>query len=155
MARGDPILLEIPGTVRRYTGAIMRTAVIGKPSELLERMSRVGREAHERMIERIEPGRTLEEVWQPWAEMLEANGFEGRFKRAGYSIGIAYPPGWAEGLLSFRRGESRRLRENMIFHIPSMVKDFGTAAVGTCSMVRVTATGHEIMSAFEAKLFVC
>ncbi|TIO38713.1 MAG: M24 family metallopeptidase, partial [Mesorhizobium sp.] len=107
-------------------------------------------------IEAIRPGRPLEEVWNVWSRTVTEGGYEGRFKRTGYSIGINFPPDWGEGyMLSFKRGETRTLRPNMTFHIPSLVKVFGFADAGTSETVLVTETGCEILTNCKRQLFVC
>ncbi|WP_164781876.1 MULTISPECIES: Xaa-Pro peptidase family protein [unclassified Mesorhizobium] len=153
---GDPVLLEISGCVRRYSAALMRLAVVKPANRELERMEEVSRKALEEMIEAIRPGRPLEEVWNVWSRTVTEGGYEGRFKRTGYSIGINFPPDWGEGyMLSFKRGETRTLRPNMTFHIPSLVKVFGFADAGTSETVRVTETGCEILTNCKRQLYVC
>ncbi len=152
---GDPVLLEISGCVKRYSAALMRCAVVGRPSAQLQRMADVSREALEAMLAAIRPGRPLGEVWEVWAEAVARGGFEGRFKRTGYSIGVNFPPDWGEGyILSFRRGETRLLEPNMTFHIPSMVKVYGVADMATSETVRVTPGGYELLTNFDRRLFV-
>jgi Xaa-Pro dipeptidase len=153
---GDPVLLEISGCVRRYSGALMRSAVVGPVPHELERMEAVSRKALEMMLEAIRPGRPLGEVWQIWANTVTDSGYEGRFKRTGYSIGINFPPDWGEGyILSFKQGETRLLEPNMTFHIPSMIKVFGFADVGTSETIRVTETGCEILTRHEHRTYIC
>lgn len=156
MEAGDPVILEISGTVKRYSAALMRIAVVGEPSAQLQQMADVSCRAPENMMEAIRPDRPLEEVWQVWADTLTEAGFEGGFKRTGYSIGVNFPPDWGEGYItSFRRGEQRLLQPNMTFHIPSLVKIFGVADAGTSETVRVTENGCEILTSFERRLLVC
>ncbi|RWD74481.1 Xaa-Pro peptidase family protein [Mesorhizobium sp.] len=152
---GDPVFLELSGTVRRYSAAIMRASVVSPSNRELEKMEDVSRRALENMLDGIRPDRPLGEVWSIWSQTVNDGGYEGRFKRTGYSIGISYPPDWGEGhILSFKRGETRILKPNMVFHIPSMVKAFGFADVGTSETVRVTETGCEILTNYKRQLYV-
>src|SRR5262249_48633235 len=48
---GDPVLLEISGCVRRYSAALMRSAVVGPVPHELERMEAASRRALEKMLE--------------------------------------------------------------------------------------------------------
>lgn len=153
--RGDPVLLEISGCVKRYSAALMRSAVVGAPSRQLQKMADVSREALEEMLAAVRPGRPLGDVWQVWADAITRGGFEGRFKRTGYSIGVNFPPDWGEGYIrSFKRGEARLLEPNMTFHIPSLVKIYGVADMGNSETVRVTTDGCELLTNFERCLFV-
>jgi Xaa-Pro dipeptidase len=152
---GDPVLLELSGTVRRYSAALMRAIVVKPASREIQRMEEVSRNALENMLEAIRPGRPLGEVWDVWSKTVTEGGFEGRFKRTGYSIGVNFPPDWGEGhILSFKRGETQALRPNMTFHIPSIIKVFGFADVGTSETIRVTDSGCEILTNFKRQLYV-
>jgi Xaa-Pro dipeptidase len=154
--RGDPVLLEISGCVRRYSAAIMRAAGVKPPHPNYVKMEDVSRRALENMMNAIRPDRPLEEVWNVWSKTITDGGFEGGFKRTGYSIGISFPPDWGEGyILSFKRNEKRLLQTNMTFHIPSMVKVFGFADAGTSETVRVTESGCEILTNHKRQLYVC
>jgi Xaa-Pro dipeptidase len=154
--KADPVLLEISGCVRRYSAAIMRIAAVKPAHPNLVKMEDVSRRALENIINSIRPGRPLEECWNIWSKTLTDGGFEGRFKRTGYSIGISFPPDWGEGyILSFKRGEKRLLEPNMTFHIPSMVKVFGFADAGTSETVRVTRDGCEILTNHKRQLYLC
>ncbi|MER8772172.1 Xaa-Pro peptidase family protein [Mesorhizobium sp. M0960] len=155
IVEGDPVLLELSGNIRRYSAAVMRIAVAKSANPEFARMEDVSRRALEKMIEAIRPDRPMGEVWDVWSRTVTDGGYEGRFKRTGYSIGVNYPPDWGEGyILSFKRGETRTLRPNMTFHIPSMVKVFGFADAGTSETVRVTETGCEILTNVERKIYV-
>jgi Xaa-Pro dipeptidase len=152
---GDPVLLEISGCYKRYSGALMRSGTLGEPSAQLRSMADAAIGALDDMLKAIRPDRPLGEVWEVWARSLERRGFQGRFKRTGYSIGVNFPPDWGEGhILSFKRGEQRLLKENMTFHIPSIVKIFGLADSGFSETVRVTHNGCALLTNLERKLFV-
>ena len=153
--RGDPVLLEISGCFKRYSAALMRSGVVGEASQQLGKMADAAIAALEDMLAVIRPDRPLGEVWEVWASSLERHGFQGRFKRTGYSIGVNFPPDWGEGhILSFKRGETRLLRENMTFHIPSIVKIFGISDAGFSETVRITHDGCEILTNCELKQFL-
>ena len=153
---GDPVVLEISGTFKRYSSALYRCATVGKAPDRYRKMVDTATKALENMMAVIRPGRPLQECWEVWAKTLDDAGFEGRFKRTGYSIGVNFPPDWGEGyILSFKKGETRLLEPNMTFHIPSLVKVFGYAD-GACSeTVRVTKDGSETLTNFPRRLFEC
>jgi Xaa-Pro dipeptidase len=128
---------------------------VGNPSDQFRKMADTSIKALETMIGAIRPGIPAREPWAAWARVLEDNGFQGGFKRTGYSIGVCFPPDWGEGqIINFNRLEERLLEENMVFHIPSMVKVFGVADFGTSETVRVTQSGAEAVTNFERRLFV-
>ena len=153
---GDPMFMELSGCIRRYSAGLLRSATVGKSPEKRKKIWDVSSRALDNMIAAIRPGRPLGEVWEAWVKTLEAAGHEGRFKRAGYSIGINFPPDWGEGyILCFKRGETRLLEPNMTFHIPSNVMIFGYAHTANSETVRVTETGAEVLTNFPRKLFDC
>ena len=101
------------------------------------------------------PGRTPGEVWEQWAKTLAEGGYPDTYRRAGYSIGVNYPPDWGEGyIIGFQRGENRPLQKNMTFHVPSIVKHFGLANVGFSETIRVTDNGCEVLTQFEDSIRV-
>jgi ectoine hydrolase len=74
------------------------------------------------------PGNTAEQVEAAWQAVLNRNGLK-KESRAGYSIGLAYPPDWGERTVSLRPGDETVLQEGMCFHFQSGVwlDDFGVA----------------------------
>ena len=150
MADGDPILLELPAVVKRYGAALMRTVFAGTPPAEIQRRVDTGRRALERHLKTVRAGRTPDEVWRVWANTLAEDGDAETYRRAGYSIGINYPPDWGEGyIIDIRRGEHRELQTNMTFHVPSLVKRFGLANVGPSETIRVTDDGCEVLTSYE------
>ena len=153
-ARRSSFLLEVPGCVRRYGAALMRSAVVAPVSAELERMADVSRQALESMMRAIRPGRPLGEVWQVWANVLAKAGFFHR-RRTGYSIGVNFPPDWGEAqILAFSPSEGRLLEPNMTFHIPSNVQVFGKAMMSTSETVLITSSGCELLTSFDRHLAV-
>ena len=65
--------------------------------------------------------------------------------RAGYSIGIAFPPSWDEGyILSIKQGDPTVLEPGMTFHIiPWMWGVDGDKTCGTSDTIVVTERGCE------------
>ena len=156
LENGDPILIELSGCVKRYSAAMMRMAHIGKPSPEHQKMSDTSIRALEQMFKEVRAGVPAKKPWEAWATAIKEGGFEGGFKRTGYSIGICFPPDWGEGqIFNFNRAEERSLRANMTFHVPSMVKIFGVADFGNSETIRVTETGVEVLTNFERRVFVC
>jgi Xaa-Pro dipeptidase len=156
LERGDPVFIEVSGCKHRYSAALLRMACVGEASDAFRKMADTSIKALERMLAAIKPGVPARVPWSAWARSLGEHGFQGGFKRTGYSIGVGFPPDWGEGqIINFNRSEERPLQENMTFHIPSMVKMYGVADFGTSETIRVTATGSECLTNFERRLFVC
>ena len=133
-----------------WAGVAYDTVFVGTPPAEVERRADTARRALERHLKSVRAGRTPGEVWQVWADTLAEAGEAETYRRAGYSIGINYPPDWGEGyIIDFRRGETRELQTNMTFHVPSLVKHFGLANVGPSETIRVTDDGCEVLTSYE------
>ena len=85
MQKGDPVILEISGTVKRYSAALMRIAAVTEASEQLQDMADVSCRALENMIAAIRPGRPLEEVWKVWADTVTEGGWATSPGESGWS----------------------------------------------------------------------
>jgi Xaa-Pro dipeptidase len=75
-------------------------------------------------------------------------------KRAGYSMGVNFPPGWREGVvLDLSDGNPTVLEPGMVFHIPQPYRVRGEQTVATSETVLVTESGCETLTQFERALF--
>lgn len=146
VGRDECVFLEIGGCYRRYHTAMMRTAYTGKPPGSMVEAEAIARDAIDAVMETIKPGVTSAEVDHVAREIISRNDF-GAFliTRAGYSIGIAFPPSWDEGyILSLKPGDNTPLRENMTLHlIPWLYGVDGDKLMAISETVRVTADGCE------------
>ncbi|MFP9060115.1 M24 family metallopeptidase [Natrialbaceae archaeon A-chndr2] len=148
---GDPVIIELSGCRHRYHAPLARTAVVGDPSEEMQRVADVVVEGLNAALEVAEPGVTCEAVELAWRETIAEHGIE-KASRIGYSMGCGYPPDWGEHTASLRPGDETVLEENMTFHmIPGIWFDeFG---VEISEPFRVTSTGAERFSSFPQELF--
>jgi Xaa-Pro dipeptidase len=150
---GEIVFLELSGVVQRYGAAIMRCAILGSPSPELARRSDVVHEVLEATIEAIRPGTTSGEVDRVCREAFLRHGYR-VLKRAGYSMGINFPPGWGEGTVAdLSDGNPTVLRPGMVFHIPQPYRVAGEQTVATSETVLVTETGCEVLTRFPRELF--
>jgi Xaa-Pro dipeptidase len=155
MEPGDVVYYEVSGTVQRYSAALFRAATIGPPSERFRRMSEATIAALNRVLEVMKPGITCGEVAEAWASEIVKAGFPRPHKRAGYSIGISFPPDWGEGhILSLKYGESRALQPGMVFHVPSSIREEDVAVIGNSETILVTERGCEALTNFPRQHFV-
>jgi Xaa-Pro dipeptidase len=141
---GEHMFLEVGGCYRRYHTAMMRTAVVGELTDSMyaaqERMKLCIQEMHAT----VRPGMTVSDFDQLVRAIITTNEVGARLvTRAGYSIGIAFPPSWDEGYIqSIKAGDKTVLREGMTFHvIPWMWGVDGDKTVGISDTIRVTADG--------------
>lgn len=143
---GEHVFLEVGGCVRRYHTAMMRTVLLREPTPSLEEAERKMIRALDEVTALIRPGVTVADVDNTVRSIINDNTTGAwLITRAGYSIGIAFPPSWDEGyILSLKQGESTVLEEGMTFHIiPWMWGVDGDKTVGISDTIRVTEDGSE------------
>jgi Xaa-Pro dipeptidase len=142
---GDVALLELGGCYNRYTAALMRTGVVGKPSPEVERMYQTCVDALAACIEAVKPGVTAETPHLACQAVIDKAGYTANFrKRAGYSVGVSFPPDWGEGhIVSLAKGNQTILQPGMVFHIPPALRKHGEYGVGVSETVLVTDRGCE------------
>ena len=141
---GEHVFIEVGGCYRRYHTAMMRTAVIGELSDSMQRAQDRMKWCIEEMHATVRPGMTISDFDQLVRSIITANEIGAELvTRAGYSIGIAFPPSWDEGYIqSIKPGDNTVLQEGMTFHvIPWMWGVDGDKTVGISDTIRVTADG--------------
>jgi len=156
LAAGDAVLIEIGGNHRRYSSPLMRSAVVGPPSHLAQRMYDACSRALDAAIAAIRPGVTAGEAHDACQKVIDEAGFEPNFrKRLGYSMGIGFAPGWGEGaFLHLSKGDQTVLEPGMVFHMPPALRKYSVVGVGCSETVAVTKDGVEILTSFPRELAV-
>lgn len=151
---GDNIYLELAGTKKRYSGPLFRTFSIGEPSKKMIELENIVHEMLEQVIEAIKPGATSHEVDAAAKSAASKAGFsKGVTKRAGYSVGINYPPDWGEGhFLELNENDQTILKPGMVFHVPQSIRWEGYPPVALSETVMVTSNGHEVLTDFPRRL---
>lgn len=142
----DLVFLEVGGCFRRYHTAMMRAVLVGEKSPSMEQAERAMLEALEALHALARPGVTVSDIDSAIRRIISHNEVGASLiTRAGYSIGIAFPPSWDEGyMLSIKPGDPTVLREGMTFHIiPWMWGIDGDKTCGISDTILITADGCE------------
>jgi len=155
LVRGDTVFYEIPASYRRYSGLVMRTAVIGPPSDKIRRMADATIGGLEAAIATMKPGVTAGEVDAANRGTIARAGFGAiHHHRTGYSIGVAYPPGSGEGhIMDLKHEDPRVLQPGMVFHLVPSIFEHATLGVGFDETVLITESGREVLSDIPRQLF--
>jgi Xaa-Pro dipeptidase len=154
--RGETVLLELTGEVRRYVAPALRCAVVGPPSAEIEAISTAAANAVAAVIATAGPGVPASEVARAGTEALSQlpNGlvFHGTF---GYPVGIGFPPTWGEyrGYLIVPENEEV-LASGMTFHLAISLRKYGEFGLCHSQTMLVTDSGAEALTAFPASLYV-
>lgn len=148
---GDVVCMEFAGTVHRYHGILMRTAVVGTPSAEVVETAAVLEEATDVAIKGCKIGTP---VYQPDDEcnavLDRLDLVRRRCHRLGYSTGVAYPPGWLEPM-TLVKGDEHVFEQGMSFSIEPNItlldRGFGmkqgdTVEAGPDGGVSMSALGH-------------
>jgi Xaa-Pro dipeptidase len=150
---GELVFLEISGVVRRYGAALMRSVAIGPLDTEFERRNGIVHEVLAATMAAIRPGVTSGEVNAICAATFQKQGYR-MLKRAGYSMGINFPPGWSEGdILDLSLDNPTVLQPGMVFHIPQPYRMPGEQTVSISETVLVTDSGCESLTQFPRELF--
>ncbi|MDP7142819.1 MAG: ectoine hydrolase [Alphaproteobacteria bacterium] len=141
---GEHVFLEVGGCYRRYHTAMMRTVVMGGLTDSMYKAQECMKNALHQVHELFRPGLTTANADAIVREVIMDNDVGANLiTRAGYSIGIAFPPSWDEGaIMSLKAGEQRTLEEGMVFHIiPWMWGIDGDKTAGISDTIYITEDG--------------
>lgn len=152
----EHVFLEVGGCFQRYHTAMMRTVVLGEMSESFRDAEKTIQKALQEIHGHFRPGLSISNAYSIVRDVLSDNICGGELiTRAGYSIGVAFPPSWDEGsIISLKPGEKRELKEGMVFHvIPWLWGIDGDKTVGISDTIHITKDGCESLFSFEEKFF--
>ncbi len=143
---------ELGGCYRRYHAPLSRTVYLGKPPQKFLEAEKAVSEATQNGLDACKPGTTCGEVAEAFFGTLQRLGFT-KDSRAGYSIGLSYPPDWGERTLSIRRGDRTVLEPNMTIHfMPALWLDDGGLELS--ETILITPAGAECLCQTPRKLVV-
>jgi ectoine hydrolase len=112
---GEATFFEIAGCYRRYHTPFCRTIFLGKPPEQMRLAEAALIEGLEAGLDMARAGNRACDVANALGDVLESAGIR-RGARAGYPIGLSYPPDWGERTISLRAEDETVLEPGMTFH---------------------------------------
>lgn len=147
---GEFARMEITACVQRYSAAMMRTVVLGRPSDEVSRAADILLRSQDDAIRLMRPGVVSIEVDEAARKpVLDAGLRKTYHNRIGYSIGIAFPPVSGEwATRDFKPGKKWVLEAGMVFHMILVAN-----GVSFSETVLVTETGGERLGEVERALF--
>lgn len=150
--KGEATFFEIAGVHRRYHAPQSRTLFLGEPPAKYRKAENAVLEAVSAGMAQAKPGNFCEDIANAFNATLNRLGFE-KDSRAGYSIGLSYPPDWGERTFSLRKGDRTVLEPGMVFHfMPALWLDDG--GIEITEPVLITKTGAENLCNTPAELAV-
>ena len=153
---GDTINLELSGVYNRYVGPIYRTAIMGKPSDYLRRVSDACIDTLNTMFAFARPGMTAHDVARRAQKQLDpvrAEIYTGG--SCGYSIGMTLSPNWVEHSFRIAAGNHRPILAGMTFHSPIAVRWPGKLGIAVSEAWTMTDKGAEVLTDMRRELLIC
>ena len=151
---GDTIFIEFTGQVHRYVAPVMRTGVLGRPTDEQKKWRECGLAAIDAILKTAKPGvRAKDVALAGKAELAPIAGRIHFHEMYGYMVGLGYPASWYETLsFELEAGNEGILEEGMTFHVPISLRRFPEFGVGQSQTIVVTATGAESLTRTPAGL---
>ncbi|MBO0344111.1 ectoine hydrolase DoeA [Roseibium sp. CAU 1637] len=152
MKTGEGTFFEIAGVFNRYHCPLSRTIFLGKPTQTFLDAEKAVLEGMEAGLEAAKAGNLCEDIAIAFFKVLKKHGLE-KDNRAGYPIGVSYPPDWGERTMSLRPGDKTVLEENMTFHFMTglWMDDWGFEITES---IRITDSAPECLANVPRKLVV-
>jgi ectoine hydrolase len=149
---GEATFFELGGCYRRYHAPLSRTVHLGPPPRKFLAAEKAVLSATEKGLAAARPGNSCGHVADQFFDELKRHGFE-KDSRAGYSIGLSYPPDWGERTMSIRRGDATVLENNMTLHfMPALWLDDGGLELS--ETILITDKGAECLCRTPRKLVI-
>ena len=125
----DQLTLEWAGVSAHYHAAMMRTVVIGPPTNRHRELYSACRETIQAVEKVLRPGNTFGTVFDVHARIMDDRGLaRHRLNACGYSLGARFSPSWMEQQM-FHLGNPQEILPDMslFVHMIIMDSDTGTA----------------------------
>lgn len=146
---GDPVKYELSGVHKHYWGRIMRTTIVGPPTDTQQRIADVLIAAQDDGIARMAPGVSAGEIDDACRLPVMKTGIlENYQNRVGYGLGVHFRPVAGDFTREFMTGASWTLEPGMVFHMLTQAHGLGFSET-----VLVTDDGHEVLTDLDRTLF--
>ena len=151
--KGENVWVELTGVVQRYAGPLFRTLFVGPPPEVARARMPILNDMLAAVIAAMRPGITTGEVNSAAVQAAGRHGLAvGVRKRAGYSVGLNFPPDWGEGhFLDLRDSGTTVLSPGMVFHVPQTLRLEGEIPLAISETVLIGESGPEILTNFKPR----
>lgn len=149
---GAGTFFEIAGVFHRYHVPQSRTVHLGAPPKHFFDAETALIDSIAAGLDAARPGATCQDMHRAFIAELRSHGFD-KESRAGYSIGLSYPPDWGERNLSIREGDLTEFRPGMTIHfMPALWQDDWGLEI--TEPILITESGAEPLCSTPRRLFV-
>jgi len=152
MQRGAGTFFEIAGVHKRYHVPLCRTIYLGEPPQHFFEAETAVVASIAAGLDAARPGNTCQDMSRAFLAELRSHGFD-KESRAGYSIGLSYPPDWGERNISIREGDVTEFQPGMTIHfMPALWQDDWGLEI--TESILLTERGAEPLCDVPRQLFV-
>ena len=155
LGSSDQLMLEFGGAYRHYHSCLMRTILVGEPTDQQIAMHAACRDALQACKDAARPGSTFGDIFAAHADSLDRSGFgEHRLNACGYSLGALYPPTWMDWPMIYRDNPVV-VQPNMVIFMHMILLDWDRKlAMAVGDTVLTTADGCETLTRMGTDLTV-
>ncbi|WP_075289737.1 M24 family metallopeptidase [Pararhizobium arenae] len=137
----DQLTLEWAGVSAHYHAAMMRTVVIGEPTNRHRELYSAARETVQAVEMVMRPGNTFGTVFDVHAKIMDERGLaRHRLNACGYSLGARFSPSWMEQQM-FHLGNPQEILPNMSLFLHMIIMDSDTGTAMTLGQTYITTEG--------------
>jgi Xaa-Pro dipeptidase len=150
LQKGDVMRIDCNAAYKNYVSDVGRNAVLGIPTDKVQKYFNALRKGTEEMEHLIRPGVKFSELFKVAVSTVRKSGIEFyQRQNTGHSLGlqVVEPP-----LIASK--SSARLLEDMVIAIETPYYELGFGAFNPEDTLRVTKNGVEKLSKMENKLYV-
>jgi Xaa-Pro dipeptidase len=137
----DQLTIEWAGVFAHYHAPMMRTIVIGQPTEHQRMLYAAARDAIEAIEQVLTPGNTFGTVFETHARIMDERGLaRHRLNACGYSVGARFSPSWMEHQM-FHAGNPEPILPGMTLFVHMIIMDSDTGTAMTLGQTYLTTSG--------------
>lgn len=137
----DQLTLEWAGVSAHYHAAMMRTVVVGEPTNRHRELYSACRETIQAVEMVLRPGNTFGTVFDVHAKIMDERGLaRHRLNACGYSLGARFSPSWMEQQM-FHLGNPQEILPNMSLFVHMIIMDSDTGTAMTLGQTYLTTEG--------------
>jgi Xaa-Pro dipeptidase len=136
----DQLTLEWAGVSAHYHAAMMRTVIIGEPTNRHRELYSACRETIQAIETVLRPGNTFGTVFDTHARIMDERGLaRHRLNACGYSLGARFSPSWMEHQM-FHVGNPQEIQPDMSLFVHMIIMDSDSGTAMTLGQTYLTTT---------------
>ena len=137
----DQLTLEWAGVSAHYHAAMMRTVVIGEPTNRHRELYSAARETIQAIEMVLRPGNSFGTVFDIHAKIMDERGLtRHRLNACGYALGARFSPSWMEQQM-FHAGNPQPIEPDMSLFVHMIIMDSDSGTAMTLGQTYLTTDG--------------